>query len=200
MKSDSARLKRPSRFAHLLAQGVQGRNFRAVCRHRPQCRRLAALAGQKPITSPGRAAIFRDDVLQHLAGVVDTASARPRRPCRRRGWRERARPVPRSGRTASSRYSWPVRPGRNWQKCGCPERPARRRRLGKIDRDRIGARVGELQPLLAACCAEHGRGDLFVFGADLGGIGLAARPCDSRLDATPTARAGVGDIDRLAAA
>ena len=85
-----------------------------------------------------------------------------------------------------------------------PERPDAeksrplRRRFCKVDADRVGAGGAEFQPLLVGLGAEMRRGDLGVFGAHLGGIGLAPVGRQQR-GGDADGAAGVVDVDRLAA-
>ena len=174
MKSDSAALKRPSRFSSCWRSvwkvaicslaavvGIDG-DIVAIGIGRPEA---DGGAGVEPF--------FLDDAVEHLARVVIERA----RDFADLGIVENGRETP--GQFPGLEERRPVDVfGQLRQIVGVKAPDAEegrllRRRLGEVGLDRVGARVGELEPLLVGLGAEMRRGDLGVFGADVGGIGLA---------------------------
>ena len=199
MKSDSAALKRPSRFSScwrsvwkvaifLLAAvvGIDG-DIVAVGIGRPEA---DGGAGREPF--------LLDDEIEHLARVVI----------------ERARDFADLGIVEDGRETPGQFPGLEERRpvdvfgelrevvgVKTPDAEKRRllrRRLGEVGLDRVGAGIRQLQPLLVGLRAEMRRGNFGVFGADVGGIGLAPLGREQRRRHADGA-AGVVDMHHRAA-
>ena len=174
MKSDSAALKRPSRFSSC---------WRSVWKRRDLLLpRIVGIDGDivavgigRPEADGGarREPLLLDDAVEHLARVVieragDFADL---------GIVENGRKAP--GQFPGLEERRPVDVfGQLCQVVGVEAPDAEegrllRRRLRKVGLDRVGAGIRKLQPLLVGLGAEMRRGDFCVFGADVGRIGLA---------------------------
>ena len=127
-------------------------------------------AGQKPITARGAEPALRDDPLEHLLRVGEQAARRladfgvvedRRKFAGELPGGEERRPVDVVDELGDRNVG---------EHAACRETAARGGTIvaGPVELERIGARVGERQPLLVLFAARMRGGDAGIFGADVG--------------------------------